>query len=145
MYFTCICNSPHQINICNALTLVERRIIRIIIYIKLSCISIYKCLVTTMTPENTMKCQALTLYIEALCDSDKSRELQVYRQPRYHKWRCHQPRGFSNVVSNLVPEQMKVQFFSCFIQWLHFWKIQGMLNLGTGRKYLMCLDGVRKS
>ena len=27
-------------------------------------------------------------------------EPQVCWQPRYHEWRCHQSRGFSNVVSN---------------------------------------------
>ena len=35
---------------------------------------------------------------------------------------------------------MKVQFYSCFSQWLHFWKIQDILNLGIGGRYLMCLD-----
>lgn len=35
---------------------------------------------------------------------------------------------------------MKVQFYSCFSQWLHFWKIWDMLNLGTDGRYLMCLD-----
>ena len=35
---------------------------------------------------------------------------------------------------------MKVQFYSCFSQWLHFWKIRDMLNFGIGGRYLMCLD-----
>ena len=75
-----------------------------------------------MTPENTMKCQMLTLYIEALCDSDKNRELQVCRQPKYHKWRCHQPRGFSSVVSNLVKswtdESTVLQLFYSMVAFL---------------------------
>ena len=75
--FACVHNSsPSQINTRNALTLAER-ITRKIIYIKLVCISIYKCLVTTVTPENTMKRRVRTLYIDAL--QVRQREKQSHR------------------------------------------------------------------